>query len=74
MDFLVGLLIVAAMIFVLSRPFRKRSSEEVDIYRRLSGLDGEAERRIPCPHCAKPVLPEAKVCRHCGSDIELPRP
>lgn len=23
----------------------------------------------PCPHCAEPIKPEAKVCKHCGRDI-----
>ena len=23
----------------------------------------------PCPHCAEPIQPTAKVCRHCHRDV-----
>lgn len=38
---------------------------------RLSGrreVTGDARR--PCPHCAEAILPNAKVCRFCGRDVE----
>jgi uncharacterized OB-fold protein len=73
MDILVGLLIVVAMVYVLSRPFRKRSSGEEAIYRRVAGLDGdEIERRVPCPHCGELLLPEARACPHCSKEIPSP--
>lgn len=27
------------------------------------------ENRIPCPFCAEKILPEAKKCRFCGSEL-----
>lgn len=70
MDLLMGVLIIAAMIFVLARPFRPRSEREADIYRRVSGLDGEAsEERQPCPHCGEKILATASVCRFCGQPV-----
>jgi len=71
MDILAGVLIVVAMIFVFTRPFRNRSDREEQIYRRLTGLDeGEFERRRPCPHCAELILPDARVCHYCGKEID----
>lgn len=28
-------------------------------------------RRVPCPNCAEMILPDAKVCRFCGSAVQL---
>lgn len=39
---------------------------------RLSGRRSTAtgDARRPCPHCAEAILPNAKVCRFCGRDVE----
>ena len=75
MDILVGFLIVVAMLYVLSRPFRNRSSDEEQIYRKVAGLDGEDRiLRVPCPSCGELVLAQAKVCRQCGRDLSAPDP
>lgn len=37
--------------------------------RPVSGLQPDAER-VKCPHCAEQILREAKVCKHCGRDVE----
>jgi hypothetical protein len=26
--------------------------------------------RQPCPHCAEPVLPAARICPHCKSELQ----
>ena len=30
-----------------------------------------SERRIPCPKCAEAILPAAKVCPHCRSELPV---
>lgn len=30
-----------------------------------------ASGRVPCPHCAEPILPAAKICPHCKNDTGL---
>lgn len=27
------------------------------------------EKRQPCPHCAEPILPTAKICPHCRTAL-----
>ena len=29
----------------------------------------EAQGRVPCPHCAERILPEARICRYCQREI-----
>jgi uncharacterized OB-fold protein len=29
----------------------------------------DAERRVPCPHCAEKILPAAKICPFCKSTV-----
>lgn len=36
----------------------------------VSGLVSRGEAKKKCPHCAEWVQKEAKVCKHCGRDIE----
>ncbi len=31
---------------------------------------GAARAERPCPSCAEPILIAAKVCKHCGRDVE----
>lgn len=32
--------------------------------------DAAGEQRRPCPHCAELILPAARICRFCHSDVE----
>lgn len=30
----------------------------------------DSEERVRCPSCAELILPMAKVCKHCGADVQ----
>ena len=34
--------------------------------------EDSASDRFPCPSCAEMVLVQAKVCRYCGRDLDVP--
>jgi len=34
-----------------------------------STLGGRAPGRVPCPHCAELIMPAAKKCPYCRSDL-----
>lgn len=29
----------------------------------------ESPARVPCPACSEPILPTAKLCKHCGTAL-----
>jgi len=42
--------------------------------RRLGTAAKLDARRLPCPACGEPVLPEAAICPHCRTDLLAQRP
>lgn len=52
-----------------------RRAELVEAVRAHKLLTGQppanpgAHRRQPCPMCAELILPEARICRYCGSNV-----
>ena len=54
LSFFIGLLIVLA-----SQPIAKNQGQNVD-----------PRMLVKCQMCAEPILAEARVCKHCGRDVE----
>jgi len=54
-SFLIALILVAAL-----PPIEKV---------KTSGVIRSGDR-VKCPHCAETIFAEAKVCKHCGRDVE----
>ena len=44
-----------------------------DLSRAPNGGQPSAATHVKCPACAEFVLPEAKVCKHCGGPLVPPR-
>lgn len=62
LSFIVGILVVIAL------PHNDQRSATSPYSGRLSHRNGEA--LIKCPQCAEWIKSEAKICRHCGSNVE----
>ncbi len=57
------------MLIPLTSPEAQRFlDQDSDALLAASRSEGRAER--PCPWCAEPILVAAKVCKHCGRDVE----
>lgn len=50
-----------ALIHVLVLPKNEKAIERRQV---------EKGERRPCPHCAEPIRPEARICRFCGRDVD----
>lgn len=61
-SFFVGILVALALPAVQSKETMSRYSSQ------LAYKNGE--QIVKCPHCAEWVKAEAKVCKHCGREIE----
>ncbi len=49
---------------------RQRHDEQI---KALNDFKNSEENTIPkrdCPYCAETILAKAKVCKHCGKDVE----
>lgn len=62
----VGWWIFGALLLIVALP------AALLVGRREEGLDRmqSAEGRTRCPHCAEWIRREARVCKHCGRDVE----
>ena len=45
-----------------------------DPHRGMQRIDPPEPKRVPCPVCAEMIMPDAKKCRFCGTEIAPPAP
>ena len=50
--------------------FRRRVQGQIVELEERRGLGVGARAERECPFCAEPILARAKVCKHCGRDVE----
>jgi hypothetical protein len=69
MGAIVAAVYIATVLFLLTL-FFKLSFDLAAIRRMLenTGLFSG----VPCASCAMPIPPSARVCGHCGRDVEVP--
>ena len=77
--FWLGLLlgIIGWIVVAFMAPSDAVTSERAAIATVIQGQAQDREERgrmRPCPWCAEPIRPEARVCRFCGRDVEPASP
>lgn len=63
-----GLIIALIWRSSLSQEETSRNLKQIAEAARAPEHDSRQERE--CPYCAEPILRKAKVCKHCGRDVE----
>ena len=71
-----GILVVIILIIIVAVLFLKgfdkisgRGPKQVKDGINTSVLVNNSQGRIPCPHCAELIIPTAKKCPFCKSDL-----
>ena len=71
-----GILVVIILIIIVAVLFLKgfdkisgRGPKQVKDGINTSVLVKNSHGRIPCPHCAELIMPAAKICPFCKSDL-----
>ena len=52
------------------REERERHDEQMEILAALRGNKNESAGTRECPYCAEPLVAKAKICKHCGRNVE----
>ena len=67
--FLLGLLLGPIGLIIA---WTMRDTAKLDEAKSSGAAPGSAEDRVEreCPHCAERILVKAKVCKHCGREVE----
>lgn len=47
----------------------KQVSDGINRSKPAKDAASKGEDRVPCPYCAEAILPAAKKCPHCRSDL-----
>jgi hypothetical protein len=70
--FLIGAIIVIIIGIFFLKLFNKiagRGPKQVKNVINQSIVGKDLEKRVPCPHCSEKILPSAKKCPFCKSDL-----
>lgn len=62
--------IITAVLIGMAIVGRKKAPEPGE---QISSPSGPSSSRVSCPYCAEMILPDAKICRYCGKELNPER-
>jgi hypothetical protein len=74
---LIAIGVIAAAVFFLKgfdRIAGRGPKQVTDGINRSNIGQGQREGRAPCPHCAEWIMPAAKICPFCKSELQVTPP
>ena len=66
---LIVIVVIIALAIIFLKGFDQIAGRGPGQIKDGVNMSKKKEKRVPCPHCSEPILPTAKKCPFCRSDL-----